>query len=152
MSTTATASGKLANGTQSNGHKKRPSGAAKNGNKFVERSGQAAKTFVGRQVGVALKAAGARLHQTADSLGKIGGDLHEPGNDALLGDLSRTLAGYVERFSSYLDEADSNSLFNDLERYGRRYPVAFAGAAFVTGYALSRLVKVASAERLQEGE
>jgi hypothetical protein len=151
VSTTATASGKLANGTHSNGQKKRSKDAT-NGKKIVERGGQAAKSFVGRQVGVALKAAGGRLHETADSLGKIGRDLHEHGNDALLGDLTQTLAGYVERVSSYLDEADSSSLFNDLERYGRRYPVAFAGAAFVTGYALSRLVKVASAERLQEGE
>jgi hypothetical protein len=151
VSTTATASGKLANGTHSNGHKKRSNGAP-NGKKIVERGGQAAKSFVGRQVGVALKAAGGRLTGAAESLDQIGHDLHQQGKDGLVGDLTQTLAGYVNRVANYLDEADSNSLFNDLERYGRRYPVAFAGAAFVTGYAVSRLVKVASAERLQEGD
>jgi len=123
-----------------------------NGNRArrLVKSGQrAAKTIVGRQLDVALTAAGKRLGETATSVRKIGGQLGDGADERFVSDVAQTLAGYVDRLAAYLRDADSETLVSDIEHYGRRYPIVIAGAAFATGFVASRLIKVSSAERLR---
>ena len=140
------------NGTHAKGRKPYASSnsrdAAQNAKDTVGRAQRGAKSIVGRQVDAALTAGGNRVGKTADTVREIGDRLNESGDGAFAGDLARTLAGYVDRVATYLRDTDSDALAADVERYGRRYPIAFAGGAFAAGFALSRFVKVSSAQRL----
>jgi len=147
---TDTAGPSSARGNGANG--KRAKAAAKTAKETVGRAQRAAKSIVGRQVDAVLTAGGERIGRTADTVREIGDRLHESGDGAFAGDLAQTLAGYVDRVSLYLRNTDSDALAADVERYGRRYPVAFAGVAFAAGFALSRFVKVSSAQRFYAGQ
>ncbi len=137
------------NGTRGNARRKSGKARRATGSDAspIARAGTAAKTIVGRQLDAAVSAAAGRVGNTASTVRGIGSQLRDSGDSAFVADVVHFVAGYGERFASYLEDNDSDTIIADLERYGRRYPVAVAGAAFVGGLVASRFVKVSSAER-----
>ena len=51
------------------------------------------------------------------------------------------LAGKIESASGYFERKDAAALMSDVKGFARRNPTVFVGAAFATGFALSRMIR-----------
>lgn len=99
-----------------------------------------------------------RTTQIGQQIGTVAQELRTVG-DQLRGNPAGSLAvGYVEqgadlveRFGTYLEEADADRLMGDLEEFARRQPWSIAAGALVLGFAASRFLKTSSARRYREG-
>lgn len=91
-----------------------------------------------------------RKTQLAESLGAFAQAVQESGQkmrdqqqDTAARFADKT-AEQIERASGYLEGKDVRQLISDIEAFGRREPLLFAGAAFAVGVAGARLFKSAS--------
>jgi hypothetical protein len=81
----------------------------------------------------------------ADSIRQVGENLSGSNESnqvaALAGKYGETLAGQVEKLSSYIDEKNFNELMRDVEQFARRQPLLFVGGAFALGVMAARFLK-----------
>jgi ElaB/YqjD/DUF883 family membrane-anchored ribosome-binding protein len=85
------------------------------------------------------------ITSVADSIRQVGENLSGSNENnqvaALAGKYGETLAGQVEKFSSYIDEKDFKELMRDVEQFARRQPLLFVGGAFALGIMAARFLK-----------
>jgi len=85
------------------------------------------------------------INTVADSIRQIGENLR--GDDdknqiaAIAAKYGDTLAGQVEKFSSYIDDKELRELVRDVEQFARRNPALFIGGAFALGIMAARFLK-----------
>lgn len=84
----------------------------------------------------------------ADSIRQVGEKLGGANEDsqvaALAGKYGETLAGQVEKFSSYIEDKEIRELIRDVEQFARRNPVLFVSGAFALGVVAARFLKSSS--------
>ncbi len=85
------------------------------------------------------------ITSVADSIRQVGENLSSSQDNnqvaALAGKYGETLAGQVEKFSSYLDDKEIRELMRDVEQFARRNPLVFVGGAFALGVLAARFLK-----------
>ena len=81
----------------------------------------------------------------ADSIRQVGENLGGSGDNnqiaALASKYGETLAGQVEKFSSYIDDKEIKELVRDVEQFAKRNPLLFVGGAFALGILAARFLK-----------
>ncbi len=91
------------------------------------------------------------LNDVADTIRKVGENLREADNQTSIGKMTsqygENIAGTIENFSSYLDEARLNDIRRDVEDFARRQPLLFAGGAFALGLLAARFLKSSEPDR-----
>jgi len=95
-------------------------------------------TQAGKQM---QKVAGA-MRQSSDQFRDQAGETPAKVNDAV--------AEKVEQLSTYLTNANADTMLSDLENVARRRPWLVAGAATVAGFALSRFLKASGRTRYEQ--
>lgn len=110
------------------------------------------KSYVSRQIDE-------RSTQVGEQMSSVASDLRNVGRQLGDSDVASPVAGYVdqgadlvERFGTYLQDADTERLIGDLEEIARRQPWAIAAGALVLGFAASRFIKTSSTRRYRTGE
>lgn len=81
----------------------------------------------------ALGSVAAAIRQTSEPL--------RDSNQAMLADYAGQAADQLEQFSTRLGERDLNELMDDVNRFARRQPALFVGAAFAAGVLAARFLK-----------
>lgn len=85
------------------------------------------------------------ITSVADSIRQVGENLSGSNENnqvaALAGKYGETLAGQVEKLSSYIDEKNFKELMRDVEQFARRQPLLFVGGAFTLGIMAARFLK-----------
>ena len=87
------------------------------------------------------------INTVADTIRKIGEDLRENDDDnvgKMAASLGSTLAGQIENFSSYVEDAKVKEITRDIENFARRQPMLFVGGAFVIGLLAARFLKTSN--------
>lgn len=117
---------------------------------------ESAGTVANEAIGQAKEKAGSVLGEqkanlasgitsVADSIRQVGENLSGSNEDnqvaALAGKYGETLAGQVEKLSSYIDEKNFRELVRDVEQFARRQPILFVGGAFALGIMAARFLK-----------
>jgi ElaB/YqjD/DUF883 family membrane-anchored ribosome-binding protein len=91
----------------------------------------------------------------ADSIRQVGENLGNSTDNnqvaALASKYGETLAGQVERLSSYLDEKEIRELVTDVEQFARRNPLLFVGGAFALGVLAARFMKSSGRNQKSRG-
>jgi hypothetical protein len=81
----------------------------------------------------------------ADSIRQVGENLGKSNENnqiaSLAGKYGDSLAGQVEKFSSYIEDKDFRELMRDVEQFARRNPALFVGGAFALGVFAARFFK-----------
>lgn len=95
------------------------------------------------------------ITSVADSIRQVGENLSQ-GEDknqiaALAGKYGDTLAGQVEKFSSYIDDKEITELVGDVEKFARRNPLLFVGGAFALGILAARFLKSSGQNQASAG-
>lgn len=85
------------------------------------------------------------INTVADSIRQIGENLRTGDENnqiaSLVGKYGDTLAGRVEKLSSYIDDKELSELVHDVETFARRNPALFVGGAFALGVIAARFLK-----------
>lgn len=85
------------------------------------------------------------LNDVAGSIRKVGESLREADDQTSIGKVTSqygdNLAGMVENFSSYLEDARIKDLTRDVEDLAHRQPALFIGGAFALGLLAARFLK-----------
>jgi hypothetical protein len=85
------------------------------------------------------------INTVADSIRQIGENLRTSDENnqiaSLVGKYGDTLAGRVEKLSSYIDDKELSELVRDVETFARRNPALFVGGAFALGVVAARFLK-----------
>lgn len=85
------------------------------------------------------------LNDVADTIRKIGEDLREADQQTSVGKITsqygETVAGTIENFSSYIEDARVKDVKRDVEDFARRQPLLFVGGAFALGLLAARFLK-----------
>jgi ElaB/YqjD/DUF883 family membrane-anchored ribosome-binding protein len=88
------------------------------------------------------------ITSVADSIRQVGENLSSSQENnqiaALAGKYGESLAGQVEKFSSYLNDKELRELMRDVEQFARRNPLVFVGSAFALGIFAARFLKSSS--------
>jgi ElaB/YqjD/DUF883 family membrane-anchored ribosome-binding protein len=95
-------------------------------------------TQIGNQVGSASET----LRQVADQARTQGN--HQQAR------LAEQAADRSERISSYLIEADGDTIIDEIEELARRQPWLVAGAGILIGFAIARALKTSSGQRYED--
>lgn len=98
---------------------------------------QSAFSMLGEQ----QKAAASGLGDFAGALRKAARDMRSDGKEAPVSRMIESAADGLERFSGSLREKDLSGMMRDVEGFARRQPVAFFGAAVLTGFLAVRFLK-----------
>jgi ElaB/YqjD/DUF883 family membrane-anchored ribosome-binding protein len=81
----------------------------------------------------------------ADSIRQVGENLGNSGENnqiaALAGKYGDSLAGQIEKLSSYIEDRELRELMRDVEQFARRNPALFIGGAFTLGILAARFLK-----------
>jgi len=81
----------------------------------------------------------------ADSIRQVGENISSTNENnqvaALASKYGETLAGQVEKFSSYIDDKEIRELITDVEKFAKRNPLLFVGGAFALGIFAARFLK-----------
>ena len=84
----------------------------------------------------------------ADSIRQVGENLGKSNENnqiaSLAGKYGDSLAGQVEKFSSYIEDKEFKELIRDVEQFARRNPALFVGGAFALGIVAARFLKSSS--------
>jgi len=107
-----------------------------------------ARERVQTQVDQRSTEAGQTVSQKAEDLKAVANELRNRGEDGPAR-AAEQAADRVQRFGSYLQEADGQRILGDVEDFGRRQPwIALAGGVAL-GIAAARFLKASSSERYQ---
>ena len=150
------ASGRMTNPTDSSVGKN----AANTANDTFDKVKESAGTVANQALGQAKDKAGSILSEqktnlasgissVADSIRQVGDNLGGGSGDsnqiaALAGKYGDTLAGQVEKFSSYIEDKEIKELVRDVEKFARQNPLLFVGGAFALGIFAARFLKSSS--------
>jgi len=107
-----------------------------------------AKGRVAAQVDQRSTQAGEQVTSTAHDARSIAEQLRSKGQDKPA-QLAETIADRIEQVGDYLKNGDSDRFINDLERIGRKQPMAITLGGFALGFAASRFLKASSSQRYQ---
>jgi ElaB/YqjD/DUF883 family membrane-anchored ribosome-binding protein len=81
----------------------------------------------------------------ADSIRQVGENLGSSGENnqiaALAGKYGDSLAGQIEKLSSYIEDREIRELMRDVEQFARRNPALFVGGAFTLGILAARFLR-----------
>ena len=114
-----------------------------------DKAQQAAGQVKGRlseQVDQRSTQAGEQVSSTAGDLRSVAEELRNQGKDAPA-KIADQVADRVEKFGSYLSDADSDRILNDVENLARRQPWAVITGGVLVGFLASRFLKASSTER-----
>jgi uncharacterized protein YjbJ (UPF0337 family) len=104
-----------------------------------------AKEKAGSVIGEQKANLASGITSVADSIRQVGENLSGSNENnqvaALAGKYGESLAGQIEKFSSYIDEKDFRELMRDVEQFARRNPLLFVGSAFTLGVMAARFLK-----------
>jgi len=117
--------------------------------KAHEAAGEA-RSRVRDQVDQRSTQAGEQIGATTQALRSTAERLREEGQEAPAR-AAEQLAGQAERASSWLREADADTLLRDVEELARRQPLAVVGIGLLAGFAASRFLKASSRDRYARG-
>jgi len=92
--------------------------------------------------------AGEQVTSTAQDARSVAEQLRSQGKDKPA-QLAETVADRIEQVGNYLKNGDSDQFLSDLERIGRKQPMAITLGGFVLGFAASRFLKASSSQRYQ---
>ena len=92
--------------------------------------------------------AGEQVTSTAQDARSVAEQLRSQGKDKPA-QLAETVADRIEQVGNYLKSGDSDRFLSDLERIGRKQPMAITLGGFVLGFAASRFLKASSSQRYQ---
>jgi hypothetical protein len=92
--------------------------------------------------------AGEQVTSTAQDARSVAEQLRSQGKDKPA-QLAETVADRIEQVGNYLKNGDSDQFLGDLERIGRKQPMAITLGGFVLGFAASRFLKASSSQRYQ---
>lgn len=95
------------------------------------------------QAGEQMQKVAETMRQSSNQLREQAGETPAKVNDAV--------AEKVEQLSTYLTNANADTMLSDLENVARRRPWLVAGAATVLGFALSRFLKASGRARYEQG-
>jgi ElaB/YqjD/DUF883 family membrane-anchored ribosome-binding protein len=93
---------------------------------------------------------GRQARSLAEALRRSGTEVGQGSSSTGVERISSGVADRLEQAGSYLEEAKGEELLRDAERFVRSRPWVVAGAAALTGFAVSRVFK-ASSERRYSG-
>ena len=85
--------------------------------------------------------------RATDTLGSVAAAIRQSSqplrdnNQAMLADYAGKAADQLEQFSARLRERDLTELMDDVNRFARRQPALFVGAAFAVGALAARFLK-----------
>jgi hypothetical protein len=120
---------------------------------------QQAKSTAGQAYGVAAEKAASKLEEqkatlsgglssVAGSIRQVSENLQGPDVQAGIGkfahEYSDMAAQKIEEAANYFERKDLSDLYRDVERFARRNPGAFIGAAFAIGMLTARFLKSSS--------
>ena len=92
--------------------------------------------------------AGEQVSSTAQDARSVAEQLRSQGKDKPA-QLAETVADRIDQVGNYLKNGDSDQFLSDLERIGRKSPMAITLGGFVLGFAASRFLKASSSQRYQ---
>jgi hypothetical protein len=92
--------------------------------------------------------AGEQVTSLAETIRSTGDQLREQGKSSHA-DIADRAASQIERVGSYLTRSDGQTLLDDVERFGRRQPMALALVGFGVGLMASRFLKASSERRYE---
>jgi hypothetical protein len=96
--------------------------------------------------------------KVARTLGSVASSLKtssldmQTGEAAAIGNVVERVADQVERAADYLERSDMNEIVGGVERFARRNPALFIGAAFAVGILGARFLKSSSRAQLSSFE
>ena len=97
---------------------------------------------------------GEQAARLADSLTSVSSDLRSmadsASDNALIGDLTRSLAETADRAATVLRDEGPNGVMRRASDFGREHPVQFLALAAGAGFAVARIVRNSDARRLQQ--
>lgn len=94
------------------------------------------------QAGEQMQKVAGAMRQSSNQLREQAGETPAKVNDAV--------AEKVEQLSTYLTNANADTMLSDLENVARRRPWLVAGAATVLGFAFSRFLKASGRTRYEQ--
>ena len=122
--------------------------AAEEARNVTAEAAQQAKTVAGQAVSEVQGQLGEQTRTQRDrlvgTLGTLGDDLHrmsEQADTGLAGDLTRELAGHVQKVTSHLDGREPADLLDDVRRFARERPGTFLLGALAAGVVAGRLAR-----------
>jgi gas vesicle protein len=107
-----------------------------------------AQSQVRTQVDQRSTQAGEQVNQQAQDLRTVAEKLREEGKDGPA-KVADQVADRAQSVGSYLRDADTDRLLNDLEDFGRQRPWAIMLGGLAVGFAASRFLKASSQQRYQ---
>lgn len=107
-----------------------------------------ARGRVAAQVDQRSTQVGEQVTSTAHDARSIAEQMRSKGQDKPA-QLAETIADRVEQVGNYLKNGTSDQFLGDLERIGRKQPMAITLGGFVLGFAASRFLKASSSQRYQ---
>ena len=90
---------------------------------------------------------GQQARSLANALRRSGTEAGEGSSSGGVERITTGVADRLEQAGSYLERAKGDEMLNDAEQFVRSRPWVVAGAAALTGFALSRIVKASSERR-----
>lgn len=148
LSQTAPVTDKVADGAQQ-AKDQIAQGAQQAKDQMSHGAGQAKESIVGQarqQIDDRTTQAGDQVSTMADVARRVSEALRDEGKDSHA-KIADQAADRFERVGTYLRQADSSSLLDDLEDLGRRQPMALAAGGAVAGLLAARFLKASSTER-----
>jgi ElaB/YqjD/DUF883 family membrane-anchored ribosome-binding protein len=90
---------------------------------------------------------GRRIRTTARTLRSVAQDLRSDANTVGAAHLAELGADMIDRFGSYVETTDIQTMVSDAERFSREQPWIVATAGIAAGLLASRLIKSTAARR-----
>jgi hypothetical protein len=91
--------------------------------------------------------------QMADTMGTVASAVRRTGEQlreqeqGMVADYAQTAAERLDRFSSYLRDADVDEMLFEVENFARRQPAIFLGGALLLGFVGARLLRASNGPR-----
>ena len=109
-----------------------------------------AKGVLRSQVDQRSTQAGQQIKQQADDIRTVGEQLRSQGKEGPA-KVADQAAQRIERLGSYLHQADTDTIIDDVERFARSNPWVVIAGGITTGFLAARALKASSVERYRAG-
>ncbi len=106
--------------------------------------------FLGRQVDQRSTLLGQQISDTAATILEIGDEMQKRGRGEWVNNMCEYVAAYIDRVGSYLKNSDGDALGRDFETYAQKQPLVVGTAAILSGFAVSRILRVSALSRTPE--
>lgn len=109
---------------------------------------QQSQSFIFSQIHNRTGEIGRQMSSTAEGLRRVAGELRDA-NAPGAPELTLRGADALDRAGRYLQDTDTERLLADAESFARERPIVVLAGALIAGFAASRMLKAASAQRYQ---